>query len=172
MRVRLHFSKDPRQRGKQGVETAEESIVGSVLAGVLPQPFGRIQFRRVGRQLMDFQPMPVGLEPGPDLGILMVGGVVLNQNRSLAAIPPSELFEKAEIGGGIENSVLTIIEPRAPKFDGTKNLHVLALSGHGDFRRVPYAAPGGVERRVLPEAGFVGEDERPMARVGFFLRAG
>jgi hypothetical protein len=29
-----------------------------------------------------------------------------------------------------------------------------------------------VERRVLPEAGFVGEDERPVARAGFFLSAG
>jgi hypothetical protein len=57
-----------------------------VLAGVLPQPFGRIQFRRVGRQLVHFQPMPVGLEPSPDLGVLVVGGVVLNQNRSLAAV--------------------------------------------------------------------------------------
>jgi hypothetical protein len=29
-----------------------------------------------------------------------------------------------------------------------------------------------VERRVLPEAGFVGEDQRPVSRSGFFLRAG
>jgi hypothetical protein len=29
-----------------------------------------------------------------------------------------------------------------------------------------------VERRVLPEARFVCEDERPVARAGFFLRAG
>jgi hypothetical protein len=29
-----------------------------------------------------------------------------------------------------------------------------------------------VERRVLPEAGFVGEDQRPVSRAGFFLRAG
>lgn len=117
---------------------------------------------------MHFQPMPVGLEPGPDPGVLVVGGVVLDENRSLAAVPPSELFEKAEIRGGVEDGVLAIIEPCTPQFNGAKNLHVLALSRHGNFRRPPYAAPGGVERRVLPEAGFVGEEERPVARAGFF----
>jgi len=154
----LHFSKDPRQSGEQGVDAAEEAVVRSVLAGVLPQAFGRVQFRRVGWQLMHFQPMPVGLEPCPDLRILMVGGVVLNQNRSLAAVSPSELFKEAEVRTGIEDGVLAIIETRAPKFDGAENLHALALSGYGDFRRAPDAAPGGVERRVLPETGFVGEE--------------
>jgi hypothetical protein len=80
-------------------------------------------------ELMHFQPMSVGLEPCPDLGILVVGAVVLNQDRSLAAIAPSELFEEAEVRGGIEDFFLAVIEPRAPKFDGTENLHVLAFSG-------------------------------------------
>ena len=121
---------------------------------------------------MHFQPMPVGLEPCPDLSVLVVGGIVLNQDRSLAAVSSSELFEEAKVRGSIEFGVLAIIEPRAPKFDGTKNLHVLTFSRHGDFRWAPDAAPGGVERRVLPETGFVSEDERPVSRAGFFLRSG
>ncbi len=168
----LHFPKDPRQSGEQGVDAGEEAIVRAVLAGVLPQPFGRIQFRRVGWQLMHLQPMPVGSEPCPDLRILVVGGVVLNQNRALAAVPPGKLFEEAEVGGGIEDGVLAIIEPCAPKFDGAENLHALALSGYGDFRRPSDAAPGGVQGRVLPETGFVGEEEGTVLRTGFFLRAG
>ena len=170
--MRLHFPKDPRQSDEQGVDAVEEAVVRSVLAGVLPQPFGGIQFRRVRGQLMHFQPMPVGLEPCPDLRILMVGSVVLNQNRSLPAVPSSELFEEAEVRVGIEDGVLAVIEPCAPKLDGAENLHALALSGYGDFRRAPDAAPGGVERRVLPETGFVGEEQRPVSRTGFFLRAG
>ena len=121
---------------------------------------------------MNLQPMPVGLEPCPDIGILVVRGVVLNPNRSLTAIAPGELFEEAKVGGGIEDRFLAVVEPRAPKFDGAENLHVLAFSGYGDFRRAPDAAPGGVERGVLPEAGFVGEEESPVSRAGFFLRAG
>jgi hypothetical protein len=64
---------------------------------------------------MHFQPMTVELEPCPDLYVLVVGGVVLNQDRSLAAIASSELFEEAEVGGGIEDCFLTVIEPCAPK---------------------------------------------------------
>jgi len=116
--------------------------------------------------------MPVGPEPRPDLGIFVVGGVVLNQNCSLAAVSPSELFEEAEVRGGIEGGVLPVVESHAPKFDGAENLHVLAFSRHRDFRWAPDAAPGAVDRRVLPETGFVGEDERPVSRSSFFLRVG
>ena len=121
---------------------------------------------------MHFQPMPVGPEPCPDLRILVVGGIVLNQNRARAAVPPGKLFEEAEVGGGVEDGVLAIIEPCAPKFDGAENLHAPAFSGHGDFRPASDAAPGGVEGRVLPETGFVGEAEGAVLRTGFFLRAG
>ena len=168
----LHFAKYPHQGGEQGVDVAEESIVRSVLAGVLPQSFRRIQFRRVGWQLMYFQPMPIALEPCPDFRILVVGGVVLNQNRPLTSVSPSELVEEAEIRVGIEDCCLLVIEARAPKFDRAENLHIFAFSGYGDFRRAPDAAPGSVERRVLPETGFVGKEERPLSRAGFFLRAG
>ena len=109
---------------------------------------------------MHFQPVAVAFEPGPDRGVLVAGGVVLNQDRFLAAVPPGELFEQAEIGSGIEEGRLAVIEARAPEFDGAEKLYALAFSRHGDLRRVPDAAPGGVDRRVLPEAGLAGEQQR------------
>ena len=48
LRVRLHLREHPRQGSQQCVRVTEEAIMGSVLAGVLPQPFGRVQLRRVG----------------------------------------------------------------------------------------------------------------------------
>jgi hypothetical protein len=45
------------------------------------------------------------------------------------------------------------------------------LSRHRDFRWASNATPGGVDGGVLPETGFVGKEERPVSRVGFFLRA-
>ena len=92
----------------------------------------------------------------------------MNQDRPLAAVSPSQLFEEAEIRGGIEDCILAIIEPRAFKFDGAENLHVPAFSRYGNFRWAAHSAPGGMERRILPEAGFVGEDQRPVSRSGFF----
>ena len=37
---------------------------------------------------------------------------------------------------------------------------------------MPHAAPGGVQRRVLPEAGFVGEKQGPDQGLGFVFRFG
>src|SRR5712692_392541 len=58
---------------------------------------------------MHLQPMPVDFEPIPHLGILMVGGVVLNHDGSLAAISPGQLFEEPEVGGCVEDCVLSIL---------------------------------------------------------------
>src|ERR1700739_226406 len=121
---------------------------------------------------MHFQPMAIGLEPGPDLSILVVGSIVLNQNRSLATVAPSQLFEEPEIRGGLENCFLPIIEPRTPELAGPENVPILAVSRHANFRWAPYAAPGGVERRILPEAGCVGEEEWPVVASGLFFQAG
>jgi hypothetical protein len=66
---------------------------------------------------MHFPPMPVGPEPCPDIGVLVVGGMVLNQNRSLTAVSPSQLLQEAKVGSGMEDMVLAIVEPCAPKFD-------------------------------------------------------
>ena len=121
---------------------------------------------------MHLQPVAVGPEPGPDVDMLMVGGVVLNQDGSLAAISARQVFEKVQVGGGIENCGLAIVKACTPELDGPQNFDIVAFAGDGDFRRSSYAAPGGVERRVLPETGFVCEEERPVARAGFFLSAG
>lgn len=141
----MHFTKDARERGEQCVQAVEITVVRSILAGVLPKPLGGIEFRRVGRQLMHFEPMLVGLEPSPYIGIFVIRGIVLNQDRSLATVPRSQLFEEGKIGGRIKDGVLAILEARAPEFDCAEDLHAPALSGHGNFRRATHAAPGGVE---------------------------
>ena len=116
----MHLSEDARQRGEECLQAAEETVVGPVLASVLPQPFGRIELRRVGRQLMHFEPMAVGLEPCPDLAVFVVRGVVLDQNGPLATISPGQLFEEGEVGSCIEDRVLAIVESCAPEFDGAE----------------------------------------------------
>jgi hypothetical protein len=62
---------------------------------------------------------------------------------------PSQSFEEPEIRGGIENCVLAITERVRQSSNDAENLRFLAFSRDGDFRRVPCAAPGGVERRIL-----------------------
>lgn len=93
---------------------------------------------------MHFQPVAIGTEPVPYLSILVVRGVVLNQNRPWAAIGARQLLQKAPVGVGVEDRVLPVMETSAPQFDGSQNLDALALSRDGDFRRVPDTTPGGM----------------------------
>jgi len=83
---------------------------------------------------MNFQPMPVGFEPGPDITVLVVRGVVLNQNGPLPAISPRQLFQETEVGSGIEDRILAIIKrvrqnSMAPKILTFLRSPVTAISG-------------------------------------------
>src|ERR1019366_3308958 len=59
LRVGLHIPEDPGQSGDQFVLAGEVAIMLSIFAGVLPQPLGGVEFGRVGRELVDFQPVAV-----------------------------------------------------------------------------------------------------------------
>lgn len=121
---------------------------------------------------MNFQPVTIGVEPCPYVAVFVVRRVVLNEHRSLLSIAASQLFQEREVRGSVEDGVLPVMESRLPQFNGPKNLHVLALSGHGNFRGTTNPAPGGVQGRILAKTGFVGEDQRPVLPLRFFLRLG
>src|ERR1017187_6549411 len=106
--------------------------MSSSFAGVLPQPLGGVELGRVGRELVDFQPVPVGLEPAPDLGVLMIGGVVLNENGPAAAIMRGQAMQEIQVGARIEDRGLRIVEASTPKFDRAQDLHALTFAGDGD----------------------------------------
>ena len=121
---------------------------------------------------MDFQPVAVGLEPTPDVAVLVIRGVVLDENRPLAAIMRGEALQKIQVGGRVEDRGLRIMEAGAPKLDGPQDLDALPFAGNRDLGRMSDSAPGGVQGGILPEAGFVGENQRPLLAAGFFLRRG
>jgi hypothetical protein len=146
--------------------------MGSVLAGVLPQPLGGVEFGRVGWKLVDFQPVAVGLEPAPDLGVLMIRGVVLNENGTAAAIMRGQAMQEVQIGGSIEDGGLAIVEAGTPEFDSPQDLYALPFAGDGDLGRMAQPAPGSMQGGVLTKTGFVGKDQRPILGAGFFLRRG
>ena len=146
--------------------------MGSTLASVLPQPLGGIEFGRVGRELVDFQPVSVGLEPAPDLGVLRIRGVVLNENSPAAAIVKGKAMKEVQIGGSIENRGLPVVEAGTPELDSAQDLDALAFAGDGDLGRMADPAPGRVQGGVLPETGFVGKNQGAVFLLGFFFRFG
>jgi hypothetical protein len=121
---------------------------------------------------MDFQPVSVGLEPAPDLRVLMIRGVVLNENSPAAAIMRGQALQEIQVGASIEDRGLGIVEAGTPKFDSAQDLQALAFAGDGDLGGMAEPAPGSVQGGVLPETGFVGKNQRPILGAGFFLRRG
>ncbi len=88
------------------------------------------------------------------------------------AIVLREQFEEGQVRRSVEDAVLSVVEPRAPQLDGAQNFHRLAFPGDPKLGCPTDAAPRGVQSRVLPETSFVGENQRPVFPVGFFLRLG
>jgi len=102
----------------------------------------------------------------------MVRGVVLNENGTAAAIMRGQAMQEVQIGGSIEDGGLAIVEAGTPELDSAQDLDALAFAGDGDLGRMTEPAPSSVQGGVLPEAGFVGKNQRPILGAGFFLRRG
>jgi hypothetical protein len=64
------------------------------------------------------------------------------------------------------------MKTRPPQFHRTQDLHAVALAGDRNRQRAADPPPTGVQRGVLAKAGFVGENQRPAERLGFFLMLG
>lgn len=131
-----------------------------------------VEFRGVGRQLVNLQPVPVGAKPVPHRLLLMVGRIVLDQDRTVATIPADQPLQKRQVGHRVEYGVLLIVKSRLPQLDSAEDLDTLALPGDRNLGRMSNAAPGGMQGRVLPEAGLIGKDQSAVFLLGFFFRLG
>lgn len=124
---------------------------------------------------MNFQPFSVVFEPLPDVGILVVRGIILNQVDLVVsgfATRGCGLFQKAQIGFGIEDRFAAVIESGLLEIDCAKDFHTLSGARHRNQRLGCNAGPGLVEGRVLPEAGLVLEENIGVFIPRFFLMFG
>src|SRR5260370_9638655 len=114
--------------------------------------------------------MAIGTEPPPHFCVLMIGGIVLDEDCALVAIVLREQLEEGQVGRSVEDAVLSVVESRAPQLDGAQNFHRLAFPGDPKLGRPTDAPPPGLQRRVLPETSFVAANQRPVFPPSFFLR--
>ena len=121
---------------------------------------------------MDFEPVPVALEPTPDISVFVVRGVVLDKEDSTPPEAFDHVLDEAEVRLGVENTVSLVHELGSVQLDGAQDLDALALSSHRDEWLATDARPGRMECRVLPEARLVCEDESSAFSLGFFLMFG
>ena len=124
---------------------------------------------------MHFQPLAVLAEPPPDVRLLVVGRVVLDEMHSVRtrlAVGPRQSLQEAEVGVSVEDGVSSEGEARRADIDRAEDLYTLACARDGNQRLAADPRPGLVERRVLSEARFVFEDDGGSGGAGFFLMFG
>jgi len=98
--------------------------------------------------------------------------IVLNQVYFLREIASQNPLEISDVRFSIEHILKMIEKSGTVQFDCSKSLERVSLSGGRDFRLRTYPCPGAIEGRVLPEAGFVFEEDRCPFAFGFFLMVG
>jgi len=170
--IPLHAAEHPLQRVPQLTLAGKIPIVGSGDPGVMPQSLRRIEGRGIRGELMDFEPSPVGFEPRPHGVVLVIGRIVLNQVCALGIIPSGELLQVIQVGLRIQDIGAVVVEAGRIEVHRAKHLDALSLAGHGDLGLAAEACPGLIQGGVLPEGGFVLENQGRPFRNGFFFRVG
>ena len=134
--------------------------------------FLRHWFWGVGRQIVNLDVPAMPGKPIPNLLVLVIGGVVLDQVDFARKVASKQFLQIDDIGGSIEDLLKMVKETGRIKLDSAKDFQSLLLPGGGNLGLASYPRPGLVESGVLPESGFVLEKEGGSFAFGFFLMSG
>jgi len=162
----------PGDGALQLIHRREVPVVCSGQTGMVPKPLRRVQFRAVGRQIINRQPCALLSKPSPDIFVFVVRRIVLNEHRLPRKVRSSELFQIGQVRGGIKDLRKFIEESSGKQFHGPKHLHAVPLPRDWDKRLASGLRPRLVERRILPKTGFVVVDQGCPFGIGFFLMLG
>lgn len=124
---------------------------------------------------MNFQPISIFLKPTPDIRILVVGGIILNEMDLVFAgfaARACQLFQEVQIRLSIKDGFATVNEFSLLEIDGAEDLDAFPGTRHSNQRLEADTGPGLVKRRVLPEAGFVFKEDVGPFVTRFFLMLG
>ena len=154
----------------------KESIVCDMLAGVLPDPFGGIQFWPVGRELKDLQITAIRLEPILGFLLFVIRRVVLNQvDPVTAAIEGGHdhLLQERQIGLPLKIAFrMKIDKPGVVQTHGSENFLCVALPACGNLWLTPPLGPSRMQSGGLPKRSLIGKDNHRPFGFGVFFRFG
>jgi len=152
------------------------SVVGSIPTSMIPDPFDRIKFRRIGGQQEYLHFIPVFCQPIIYFRFLMVRSIVLDQEYSPTALVKTGkylLFQKAQIGFRIEIVGLMMVHKLVGiQGYGTEDFLRIPLPSSRDLRLTTTWSPSPVKSGGLPKGGFVLVDNQSFFRLGFFFKFG
>ena len=108
-----HVIEPAEERVTKILRSFKEPIVSDVFARVVPDAFGRIQFRPVGREREHFHISAVRSEPVRDFRLGVIRGIVLNQVDAVTAAVEGghhHLLHESQIG--LPLKVIFLMEAR------------------------------------------------------------
>ena len=146
--------------------------MGPLHAGVMPDSLQRIEVGGIRGEIVDLDGGAVVGEPRPDTPVFVVGGVVVDEVNLAGEVAAQNPVQVLDVGLGIEDRLEMVEEPGAVQLDGAEEFEGPPLARGRDFRLRAYPGPGLVEGGVLPEGGFVLEEEGGPFGLDFFLMAG
>lgn len=139
---------------------------------VVPERFNGIELWAVLGQRNQVKAMAVTSQPRLDLGCPMVSRVVVDQEDFLPRIALRQPVEENGVASAFKHLAPAVMEAGAVEVDCPKDLLRVALARRGNQRLLSAARPSLVEARVLTETGFIGEEQRRVARGGVFFSRG
>lgn len=101
---------------------------------MVPDSLQGVELRRVGREMVHLNVLAVIREPGPDLPVFVVGGVVLNEMDSPRKVMTEDSFQVRDVGWGIEHLVELVEKPGGVQLDGAEDFEGVTLARGGNFR--------------------------------------
>ena len=154
----------------------EVTVVGGVLARVVPDPFGGIEFGPVRRQLENLHIASVLRKPLVSFTLLVIGGIVLDQEHAMAA--PIErgdqhLIQKRHVSFPLEVILLVEVdELRGVQTHRPEDFLRVPLAASRNVRLAGYSRPSSVQGRCLSEQRLIFKDDHRSFALRFFLRRG
>src|SRR5260370_11661354 len=147
-----------------------------MLARVMTDSFGRIQFRPVGRKLEDFHVATVRLEPVMGFLFFVIRSIVLNQVDSVVTAVEGghdHLLQESQIGLPLKTVFLMQVdETGVVQTDGSENLLGVALTTRGNLRLASAFGPGSMQGGRLTKRSLIFENDHRALAFGVFFRFG
>lgn len=146
----------------QLVEVVTAAILQLAALEQIPDAFVRIEFRSVGGQAFEVQPLRCARREEVLDGLAAVNGRAIPDHQQLTAHLPEQLPEKGHNRRSTERVVLEMGEEAAIWGDGTDHREVVVREGRTQDRRPADRSIGARNEGQEIEAGLVYAEERPV----------
>lgn len=148
--------------------------VGQGAVGLVPDIFGRVEFRRIGREKVRMESW-MGVEPLLDFPTAMDRSPIPQQDHRPPKMPEQVLQERSDIQPREIAGTKVKIEGQPPSSgrhgQGTDRRDPVLLVEIVNDRRFPFGGPGAGHVRDEQETGFIEEDQMGPTSFGVFLYA-